>query len=98
MVRFCVTVCHAVWYRALWYSAVLNVLIKPSQVHTMRNSAPAVLVRADGSVSKKANSVLSCPQSPIQFVRGCRRQSRRVRVSGRRAVEMLGCRRLRLAS
>ena len=42
----------------MWYSAVLNVLIKPSQVHTMRNSAPAVLVRADGSVGKETDSVL----------------------------------------
>ena len=96
MVRFCVAVDHAVWYRAVWYSAVLDVLMKPTQIHTMRNSAPAVLVRADGGMNKETNSVLSCPQSPIQFVRGCRRQSRRVRVSRRRAVERLGCRRLRL--
>ena len=73
MVRFCVTVYHAVWYRALWYSAVLDVLMKPTQIHTMRNSAPAVLVRADVSVGKETDSVLIYYQSPIQFVRGCGR-------------------------
>ena len=55
-----VMVYHAVWYPAVWYFAFLEVLIKPSQIHTMRNSAPAVLVRADGSVGKEADSVLIC--------------------------------------
>ena len=55
-----VTVYHAVWYPALWNFAVLEVLPKPSQVHTMRNSAAAVLVRAEGSVGKEADSVLIC--------------------------------------
>ena len=68
-----VTVYHAVWYPAVWYFAVLDVLIKPSQIHTMWNSAAAVLMRAEGTMSKEVDSVLSCPQSPIQFVRGCRR-------------------------
>ena len=68
-----VTVYHAVWYPAVWYFAVLEVLKKPSQIHTMWNSAAAVLMRAEGTMSKEVDSVLSCPQSPIQFVRGCRR-------------------------
>ena len=55
-----VTVYHAVSYPALWNLAALDVLPKPSQIHTMRDSAPAVLVRADGSVGKEADSVLIC--------------------------------------
>ena len=73
MVRVRVAVYHAVWHPAVWYFAVLEVLIKPSQTHTMRNGAAAVLVRADGSMGNEINSVMSCPQSPIQFVRGRRR-------------------------
>ena len=74
-----VTVYHAVWYPALWNFAVLDVLPKLSQIHTMRNGASAILMtsailmRADGSVGEEIDSVLSCTQSPIQFVRGCRR-------------------------
>ena len=73
MVRVRVAVYHAVWYPTVWCYAVLDVLPKPSQIHTMRNGAPAILMRADGSVGEEIDSVLSCPQSPIQFVRGCRR-------------------------
>ena len=58
MVRVQVTIYHAVWYPALWDFAALDVLPKPSQVHTMRNSAAALLVRADGSVGKEVDSVL----------------------------------------
>ena len=78
-VRVQVTVYHAVWYPALWNFAVLDVLPKLSQIHTMRNGASAILMtsailmRADGSVGEEIDSVLRCPQSPIQFVRGCRR-------------------------
>ena len=73
IVRVRVSVYHAVWHPAVWCYAVLDVLPKPSQIHTMRNGAPAILMRADGSVGEEIDSVLSCPQSPIRFVRGCRR-------------------------
>ena len=72
IVRVRVSVYHAVCHPAVWCYAVLDVLPKPSQIHTMRNGAPAILMRADGSVGEEIDSVLSCPQSPIQF-RGCRR-------------------------